>query len=375
MTTDGRRGTTVARQPPLRVHRARPLPDGVRDLSSGNPAPALLPGLKRALARVDPEHKLYGGPTKLAGLVELATDDFRSDGIGGDIAIVGGALDGIERVLQTQLKTGDRVAVEDPSWPRIADLLHGLGLEPVPVRLDESGLEPEELERALRRDVRAVIATPRGQNPTGAAFDRSRQSALRDVLQRYPDVLVIEDDYLAAVSGAAFLGLHGATRRWTVIRSLSKVLGPDLRLAPIAGDPLTISQVEGRQLLGTGWVSHILQQAAAGLWLDALDRGLLARADRVYTERRDALVAALAERGLTACGRSGLGVWVPVPEEVAVVQLLLEAGWAISPGERYRFNARPGIRITTTTLEPKEARELAAVLAAALQSSQTTYAA
>ena len=188
-------------------------------------------------------------------------------------------------------------------------------------------------------------------------------------------MLVIEDDYLAAVSGAAFLGLHGATRRWTVIRSLSKVLGPDLRLAPIAGDPLTISQVEGRQLLGTGWVSHILQQAAAGLWLDALDRGLLARADRVYTERRDALVAALAERGLTACGRSGLGVWVPVPEEVAVVQLLLEAGWAISPGERYRFNARPGIRITTTTLEPKEARELAAVLAAALQSSQTTYAA
>ena len=69
---------------------------------------------------------------------------------------------GSKRVLQTQLKTGDRVAVEDPSWPRIAVLLHGLGLEPVPVRLDESGLEPEELERALRRDVRAVIATPRG---------------------------------------------------------------------------------------------------------------------------------------------------------------------------------------------------------------------
>ena len=39
-----------------------------------------------------------------------------------------------------------------------------------------------------------------------------------------------------------------------------------------------------------------------------------------------------------------------------------------------RTNARPGIRITTT-LEPKEATDLAATLAAALQSSQTTYAA
>ena len=375
VTTDGRRGTTVARQPPLRVRPARPLPHGVRDLWSGNPASALLPPLKRALAQVDPEHKLYSGPAKFADLADLATTDFRSDGIRGDVAIVGGALDGIERVLQTQLKPGDRVAVEDPSWPRIADLLYSLGLEPVPVPLDASGLEPGALERALRPDVKALIATPRGQNPTGAAFDGRRRTALRDVLRHHPDVLVIEDDYLAAVSGAPYLGLHSATRRWTVIRSLSKVLGPDLRLAPIAGDALTISQVEGRQLLGTGWVSHILQQVAASLWHDAVGRDLLARAERVYTERRDALVTALADRGLTSFGRSGLGVWIPVEEEVAVVQVLLEQGWAVSPGERYRFDTRPGIRITTATLEPRDASKLAAALAAALQSSQATYAA
>jgi DNA-binding transcriptional MocR family regulator len=347
----------------------------VRDLASGNPAPALLPPLKRALAHVDSRHKLYGGPTKLAGLVELATADFRSDGIEGDIAILGGALDGIERVLQTQLKPGDRVAVEDPSWPRIADLLYALGLEPVPVPLDDRGLEPDGLERALRPDVKALIATPRGQNPTGAALDSRRATALRDILRHHADVLVIEDDYVAAVSGAPYFGVHGSTPRWTVIRSLSKVLGPDLRLAPIAGDPLTISQVEGRQRLGSGWVSHILQQTAASLWHDALDRGLLERAERIYTERRNALVTALADNALASFGQSGLGVWVPLQEEVAVVQLLLDEGWAVSPGERYRFNSRPGVRITTTELEPKDAAKLAAALAAALQSSQATYAA
>jgi DNA-binding transcriptional MocR family regulator len=375
VTTNGRRGTTVARQPPLRVRRAQPLPEGVRDLASGNPAPALLPPLKRALSRVDPTHKLYGGPPKFAGLVELATADFRADGVKGDVAIVGGALDGIERVLQMQLKPGDRVALEDPSWPRIADLLYALGLEPVPVPLDQNGLEPNALELALRRGVKAVIATPRGQNPTSAAFDARRQTALRDVLRRHRDVLVIEDDYVASVSGVRYFGLHGVTRRWTVIRSLSKVLGPDLRLAPIAGDPLTISQVEGRQRLGPGWISHLLQQTAVNLWKDALDRGLLARAERVYSERRNALVTALATHGVTAFGKSGLGVWVPLQEEVAVVQLLLDAGWAVSPGERYRFNTRPGIRITTTELQPKDAAKLANSLAAALQSAHATYAA
>jgi len=44
------------------------------------------------------------------------------DGIRGEVAVTCGALDAIERALQTELRLGDRVVVEDPSWPRIADL-------------------------------------------------------------------------------------------------------------------------------------------------------------------------------------------------------------------------------------------------------------
>jgi hypothetical protein len=52
---------------------------------------------------------------------------------------------------------------------------------------------------------------------------------------------------------------------------------------------------------------------------------------------------------------------------VVTVQQLLDRGWAVSPGERYRFDAPPGIRITTTDLEPSEAEELAAALAQTLR--------
>ena len=81
-------------------------------------------------------------------------------------------------------------------------------------------------------------------------------------LRGHPEVAVIEDDYVA---GAPYVPLHQASAQWAVIRSASKVLGPDLRVAPMAGDALTISQAEGRQLLGSGWVSHLLQQTAAVL--------------------------------------------------------------------------------------------------------------
>jgi DNA-binding transcriptional MocR family regulator len=373
VSANSRRGTVVTPQPPLRVRGARPLPRGARDLASGNPDPALLPPLGPALARLDPGHKLYGGPVNLARLVELAEAGFAADGIAGDVAVVGGALDGIERVLQTQLRPGDRVAVEDPTWPRITDLVHALGLQPEPVRVDRRGPVPGELARALDRGARAVIVTPRGQNPTGAAVDAERGSLLRELLGRYPDAVVIEDDYVAAVAGAPYVSVHEASARWVVIRSLSKVLGPDLRVAPMAGDALTISRVEGRQLLGAGWVSHLLQQTAALLWASPATRKLLARAERAYAERRSALIEALAGYGIAAYGSSGLGVWVPVAEEVDTVQQLLDRGWAVSPGEHYRFRAPAGIRITTAGLESAEAAALAAAMNDVMRDTTATY--
>ena len=374
VVADRGRGTSVAALPPVRVKSAAELPVGVRDLASGNPDPLLLPSLAEALARLDPEHRLYGGPAKLPELASHAAVEFAADGVQGDVAVTGGALDAIERALQTELRLGDRVVVEDPSWPRIADLVHALGLAVEPVAVDRRGLDPDLLDQALRRGARAVIATPRGQNPTGVSVDPDRGAALQAVLASYPDVLVIEDDYVSRVAGAPYVPVYGAEGRWAVVRSLSKVLGPDLRIAVVAGDPLTISRIEGRQRLGPGWVSHILQQVAAVLLREQATAQLLDRAERVYAERRHALVSALAARGIEAAGDSGLGVWLPLAEEAAAARELLAQGWAVSPGERYRFHSAPALRITTADLEPDEAEHLADALASLGRPQASTYA-
>jgi DNA-binding transcriptional MocR family regulator len=86
-----------------------------------------------------------------------------------------------------------------------------------------------------------------------------------------------------------------------------------------------------------------------------------------YGRRRDALIAALARRGVTAHGRSGMNVWVPVPDETGVVARLLHAGWAVSPGARFRLSAPPGIRITVSTLTEDDTQTLADAVASALR--------
>ena len=365
----GRAGTRVAARPPLPVPGAR-IPEGVRDLASGNPDIRLLPPIASALRGVESRHRLYGEAADREDLLASFAGELAADGIGAPaLTIVSGALDGVERVLQAHLRPGDAVAVEDPAYSGVLDLVRALGLTPRPVGIDDAGPLPDQLARALEAGADAFVLTPRAQNPTGAALTPVRVRELRRVLSRNRETLVIEDDHAGPVAGAPARSVIAENRhRWSVVRSMSKSLGPDLRVAVLAGDATTVARVEGRRMVGAGWVSGILQGVVAHLRDDPTTGRLLRDAERTYTRRRLGLVAALAALDIAAHGRSGLNVWVPVPDESSVVQGLFTQGWAVRAGERYRIAGPPAVRITTAALETDDAARLAADLASVLES-------
>ena len=375
LSAQGRRGTRVSARPPVLTRAAVSIPRGSRNLIQGSPDPLLLPDLCALAPRLTLRPRLYGETTNRPRLLALAAEQFAADRIPTTaLAVMGGALDAIERVLQAHVRPGDRVAVEDPGYGEIFDLLGALGLIAEPVSLDDHGLLPDSLAHVLKSGVVACILTPRAQNPTGAALDEQRAHELRKVFDKHGDVLVIEDDHAGPVAGVSALTVcHPKKERWAVVRSVSKSLGPDLRLAVVAGDATTIARVEGRQSLGAGWVSHILQEIVEVLWSDAATTKRLRTAAETYATRRITLIKALKERGIAAYGRSGLNVWIPVREEGSVITSLSAAGWAVRGGERYRLKSPPAIRVTIATLQPNEATRLAEDIARSLQPDGRTH--
>jgi DNA-binding transcriptional MocR family regulator len=384
----GRRGTRVAPRPAVRSRPGSPTTatrttsaettppttdeaaDGIRDLTIGLADPELLPPFDDVLARVS--FAPYASVERLGepdgDLLAYARTWFAADGVpDGAVTVVGGALDGLERVLWAHLRPGDRVLIEDPAYPPIRDLLLALGLTAAPVRVDARGLVPTELERALAEQARALVVVPRAQNPTGAALDAGRAAELRAVLAKHPDLLVVEDDHASLVSGADWHStIAPERRRWAVVRSVSKLLHPDLRLALLAGDETTVARVEGRLALGPRWVSHLLQGAAVALLTDPGFADRCAFAAGRYAERRRTMASALADVGVTAAeARSGMNLWVPVSEEASVTRGLADAGWRVLAGERFRVAVAPGIRLTISTLRAGEAAQIAAALASA----------
>ncbi|MET7875052.1 aminotransferase class I/II-fold pyridoxal phosphate-dependent enzyme [Streptomyces cyaneofuscatus] len=368
--TAGRRGSRVRPRPAstsrgsLRIEA----PPGVRDLGEGNPDPALLPELGPALAAAAAIHAespgLYGEAPVVPECAAYARTAMDADGVPeGPVAVTSGALDAIERVLAAHLRPGDAVAVEDPGWGSVLDLVPALGLHAVPVGVDDEGPLVADVERVLRAGARALVVTDRAQNPTGASVSADRARELKAVLARHPAVLLIEDDHGHAIVDLPLHPLAGTTDHWAFVRSAAKAYGPDLRVAVLTGDAVTVDRVAGRQRLGPGWVSRLLQRAVLHLWTsDAVDTAAVARS---YGERRDALVHALAERGVAAHGRSGMNVWVPVSDETGAIARLLHAGWAVAPGARFRMGTPQAVRLTVSPLTAADIGPLADAVAAA----------
>lgn len=355
----GRR-SRVAERPPIPRPLRLPLPDDVRDVSTSSPDPALLPDVGSFLTPELYTPLLYDTAALDDSLVEVMTAQFAADGVHGRLTAVNGALDGMERVLATHLRPGDAVVVEDPQWVSSLSLFRVLGLEVVPVPVDDEGMLPAALEEALEsRRAAALILAPRAQNPYGSALSAERAERLRAVIAKTPDLIVIEDDHASLIAGAPAATLTTGRAKWAVIRSMSKALGPDLRLAVMCSDADTADRVEGRLLLGPGWVSHLTQRLVAAVLSDTKALETIAVAERTYAERRAAFASALADRGIPSSSRSGMNVLIPVAEESTLAGFLLTRGWAVRTGEAFRLRTRPFIRVTVAALPAQDGIALA----------------
>ena len=364
-------GTLVRPQETVALSPSAPLAEGLVDVASGNPDPDLLPDLNQFLHTLEVPRQMYRMQPILPELADL-TRQTLSDVEGGSRAsysIASGALDAIDLVLTARLRAGDRVIVEDPGFAASASLLRSFGLELIPVPVDEEGFLPDAFAEALAQHARAVLYSPRAQNPTGCALSPERAAALRALLGPDSNVLVIENDHASMVSGVPYHSLTPAAREWAVVRSASKSHGPDLRFSFLAGDVLTVSRVEKRQMLGRGWLSVITQSLVLALYRDGSVRELVTSADRLYTYRRELLIERLREQGVAALGRSGLNVCVPVRHETEVLRAMDARGWSVQSGEGYRIAAPPFVRLTMTALSDEQIDRLAADVGAAVHDS------
>ena len=140
------------------------------------------------------------------------------------------------------------------------------------------------------------------------------------------------------------------------MRSLTKALGPDIRVALVASDAATSRQLRLRLASGTSWVSHVLQDMVEAALGQTEVAQLMARA-RAAAPPEDARAQGLphAARG------DGLNLWIPLPaDDQAVALAMARRGWLLRHGEAFCVQEPvPGLRVTLSDIEPEQCAQLA----------------
>ncbi|WP_141452914.1 transcriptional regulator PtsJ [Pseudoxanthomonas sp. z9] len=367
--TQGRLGTVIRGDEVLGEQEGTPHATPLIDLAGGNPNPDWLPDPAAALASQRRPPRLYGAPLMNPELEAYGRAWLSPDCPAGPaIDLTHGAVDAVERLLAAYLAPGDRVAVEDPCFLSSINTLRTAGFEAIGVPIDGQGMRADALEAALEQGAQAVIITPRAHNPTGCSLGASRAKALRAVLARHPHALVIVDDHFALLAQAPYHDvIPKNAQRWALVRSLSKALGPDLRLAFVASDAQTSNRLRLRLAGGTSWVSHILQDIAQACLLDSRNRQIKgARED--YARRRQQLAEALRGENIATAPADGLNLWLPLATDGGrIAGDLARQGWLVRAGEAFGVGAPArGLRVTISALTPEQARRFAADLRGAL---------
>lgn len=190
-------------------------------------------------------------------------------------------------------KGAQRIACEDPGWMVHRMIAQRAGLEPVPVPVDEGGIQVDALAGI---DADAVVVTPAHQYPTGAVLAAERRPALLDWADRRA-ALVIEDDYDAEYRYdrepvGCLQGL--APERALYAGSASKRLAPALRLGWMVTPSWLADELAWEKGLADGGGEALAQLALT----DFIVRGELdhhlRRMRARYRPRRAALLAAPA---------------------------------------------------------------------------------
>jgi GntR family transcriptional regulator/MocR family aminotransferase len=339
------------------------------------PRAAWLRSLRRAVNEAPDDRLVYPSGRGVPELHQALADYLnRARGCSArpeNVLVCSGFTQGLALIAQVLVAGGaKRVAVEDPSDDEIRQVPVDAGLELVGVPVDEHGVRVDVLHET---DADAVLLTPAHQCPTGGVLSAEARAAVLDWARRR-GALVIEDDYDTEYryDRAPIGAMQGLAPDHVIYAgSASKTLAPGLRLGwLVAPSRLVDALAEAKKTADRG--SPALEQVA---FADFLARGELDRHMRrmrpVYRRRRDALLAALADRlpELRPAGISAglhLAAWLPPDlDEAAVVDAAARRDLAVYGIGPYRLDGTgdPGLLFGYASLTEQAIAEGIAILA------------
>ena len=327
----------------------------------------------------------YGTGVGHPGLCEWVGE--RHGGLdAGQVMIANGSLEAGWMLFEHLLEPGDRVIVEQPTYDRTLLMLQRLGVELVPVALEDDGIDVGAVEAALADGpVKLAHVIPNFHNPAGCTLSAEKRVRLVELAAEHGFWLFEDDPYRELpFEGEPLETMLSLDRAGRVVHasSFSKTVSPGVRVGYLAGPAEEIAKLSKRanetyispNMLAEAVVLELCRSGELDANIEFV-RGAL-------RDRRDALVEALREQIPEAefvVPAGGYFLWLDLAEGTDTTALLVEA-----KGEGVAFVAGPdfmidggenSLRLSFASVPPDRIPEGVSRIASALERIRTASAA
>ncbi|MFI6490500.1 PLP-dependent aminotransferase family protein [Streptomyces sp. NPDC050564] len=288
-----------------------------------------------------------------------------------EILVTTGSQQALSLLATALLEPGDVVLVEDPCYLAALQAFRFAGARVIAVPGDADGIDPRALEELVTRERPKLLYTvPTFQNPTGRTMAAERRAAIASVAARH-GLWIVEDDPYGELRFEGervpwIASYDGAGDRAVLLGSFSKVMAPGMRLGWLRA-PAALRRACAVAKQAADLHTPTVNQLAAARYL--ADRDLDAHVTRVagvYRERRDAMLAGIADAlpaGSTwTRPEGGMFLWARLPESYDTTVLLprvVEQDVAYVPGAPF-YAGTPDtstLRLCFVTQTPDEIGE------------------
>ena len=354
----------------------------VVSLAGGMPFVAGLPpeliagAFERMIATQGPLALQYSSGQGIPALREQILEVMALEGIRAsvdDVVVTTGSQHALELVTKLFINPGDVVLAEGPSYVTAMVVFNSFQADINHVPMDEHGLIPEALRQAISRlkaagkTIKFLYTIPSFSNPAGVTLTWERRLEILEIC-RANDILVLEDNPYGLLyfdspppqamrsvdeDGVVYLG------------TFSKTLAPGFRvgwaLAPHAIREKLILANEAAVLSPSSFSQLMISEyLATADW-----KGQINTFRDIYRDRRDAMLAALAEylpQLSWTVPTGGFYVWVTLPDHMdskAMLPRAVKELVAYTPGTAFYAdgNGRNNIRLSFCYPTPDFIRE------------------
>ena len=211
------------------------------------------------------------------------------------IMVVSGSQQALEITARVLLEARSRVWIEEPSYWSIRRVLALAGCVPVPVPVDDEGLNVAAGTKA-HKHARAAFVTPSHQFPLGSTMSAARRIQLLEWAEEV-GAWIIEDDYDSEYryEGMPIASLQGLDRNERVIYigTFSKTLFPSLRVGYLVIPHDLVGRFLDVRLAMDLYPPHLYQAVLTHFIREGHFARHVRRTKQLYHERRGLLIASL----------------------------------------------------------------------------------